>query len=117
MSSPCVQCTRFFFVSSTATTEIYTLSLHDALPSSGGSDIIPSEDNRNVLSMFVGDSAPQPPVPASSSEPFPPGDRKSTRLNSSHMSNSYAVFCLKKKNCSQEHRVPSFIQFAESPFQ
>ena len=41
--------------------------------SSGGSDIIPSEDNRNVLSMFVGDSAPQPPVPATSSEPFPPG--------------------------------------------
>jgi LCP family protein required for cell wall assembly len=41
--------------------------------SSGGSDIIPSEDNRNVLSMFVGDSAPQPPPPATSSEPFPPG--------------------------------------------
>jgi len=41
--------------------------------SSGGSDIIPSEDNRNVLAMFVGASAPQPPAPASSSDPFPPG--------------------------------------------
>jgi LCP family protein required for cell wall assembly len=41
--------------------------------SSGGSDIIPSEDNRNVLAMFLGASAPQPPAPASSSDPFPPG--------------------------------------------
>jgi LCP family protein required for cell wall assembly len=41
--------------------------------SSGGSDILPSEDNRNVLAMFEGKSAPQPPAPASSSEPFPPG--------------------------------------------
>lgn len=40
---------------------------------SGSSDIIPSEDNRNVLSMFSGRSAPQPPKPASSGEPYPPG--------------------------------------------
>ena len=50
-------------------------SLHCRLggTSSGGTDIIPSEDNRNVLSMFLGDSAPQPPAPANSSDPFPPG--------------------------------------------
>jgi LCP family protein required for cell wall assembly len=39
----------------------------------GGSEIIPSEDNRNVLAMFAGRSAPQPPPPASSSELYPPG--------------------------------------------
>jgi LCP family protein required for cell wall assembly len=41
--------------------------------SSGTSDIIPSEDNRNVLLMFLGKSAPQPPPPASTADPFPPG--------------------------------------------
>src|SRR5256885_8519731 len=78
----------FFFFNDTATTEIYTLSLHDALP----------------IWLFL---------------PFPPGnpdalaewilvgpmalceDRKSTRLNSSHLVISYAVFCLKKK---KQHR-------------
>src|SRR5256885_17071292 len=75
----------FFFFNDTATTEIYTLSLHDALPIS---------------------------CPSSSSTPFScltacqdgiafalrnGADRKSTRLNSSHLVISYAVFCLKKK--------------------
>src|SRR6266487_6014516 len=66
----------FFFFNDTATTEIYTLSLHDALPISRG---------------CCGET--QRP------RPMPPGrrDRKSTRLNSSHPSISYAVFCLKKK--------------------
>src|SRR5256885_14964445 len=71
-----------FFFNDTATTEIYTLSLHDALPISlqgvsystctSASNI----NQRRVLSL----------------------DRKSTRLNSSHLVISYAVFCLKKKN-------------------
>src|SRR6266436_8533537 len=67
----------FFFFNDTATTEIYTLSLHDALP------ISPR------LSYPYYDT--QKPVP-------PWRDRKSTRLNSSHGYISYAVFCLKKKN-------------------
>src|SRR5215471_20285895 len=68
----------FFFFNDTATTEIYTLSLHDALPIS-----------------------PLAPVPAPADidaiDHREWGDRKSTRLNSSHVEISYAVFCLKKK--------------------
>src|SRR5690349_21963047 len=73
---------RLFFTD-TATTEIYTLSLHDALPISRSRS-----------------SAPRwPPgtAPASTATRPPAGDRKSTRLNSSHVEISYAVFCLKKK--------------------
>src|SRR5438309_9963807 len=76
----------FFFFNDTATTEIYTLSLHDALP------------------ICRGHRARQPRAHARAREaavPEPVGrherDRKSTRLNSSHSSISYAVFCLKKK--------------------
>src|SRR5256885_7138950 len=77
----------FFFFNDTATTEIYTLSLHDALP------IL-------VLGMVMRVEWPNDP----SSATRPAGrddcnqDRKSTRLNSSHLVISYAVFCLKKKN-------------------
>src|SRR5215469_17161247 len=66
----------FFFFNDTATTEIYTLSLHDALP------ILPR--------------APCAGWP-SCCRTSPTTDRKSTRLNSSHVEISYAVFCLKKK--------------------
>src|SRR5438309_10751862 len=70
----------FFFFNDTATTEIYTLSLHDALPISCSS---PLHNGSVVLTGVM---------------PYhPAGDRKSTRLNSSHSSISYAVFCLKKK--------------------
>src|SRR2546429_3496746 len=76
----------FFFFNDTATTEIYTLSLHDALP---------------IFSMLV---AMAQPTLASANTVRPkysgglrPTDRKSTRLNSSHGYISYAVFCLKKK--------------------
>src|SRR5713101_8904538 len=75
-------CVFFFFFNDTATTEIYTLSLHDALPLWG---------SRQYALLWRG---PEPPAPSK------PPDRKSTRLNSSHMSNSYAVFCLKKKKQS-----------------
>src|SRR5438876_10824746 len=71
----------FFFFNDTATTEIYTLSLHDALPICSG-----QEGTRHVRNR-----------PAYMREPQESGDRKSTRLNSSHPSISYAVFCLKKK--------------------
>src|SRR2546429_7336497 len=82
----------FFFFNDTATTEIYTLSLHDALPisvlrtrlknSSAGKNTVP----------------PQTKGRSSNQE-----DRKSTRLNSSHGYISYAVFCLKKKKINHCH--------------
>src|SRR5580704_19061656 len=71
----------FFFFNDTATTEIYTLSLHDALP----------------ISWLVWPATC--PIPAATKPK--PRDRKSTRLNSSHPSISYAVFCLKKKKQKQ----------------
>src|SRR5438045_6030477 len=70
----------------TATTEIYTLSLHDALPISPDPRKIPDD-----AALFV---RRQPPVYFLDE---PAADRKSTRLNSSHLGISYAVFCLKKK--------------------
>src|SRR5476651_2833676 len=69
----------FFFFNDTATTEIYTLSLHDALP-------ICSASWAGRCSL---DFENQPRMRLR--------DRKSTRLNSSHANISYAVFCLKKK--------------------
>src|SRR5258708_26352158 len=76
----------FFFFNDTATTEIYTLSLHDALPISNPScreQVLWS--SKGVLPSTVLAYALRT-------------DRKSTRLNSSHQIISYAVFCLKKKN-------------------
>src|SRR5256886_5261520 len=73
----------FFFFNDTATTEIYTLSLHDALPISpagGSARCAPPCGSRALLQAIPGWE-----------------DRKSTRLNSSHSQISYAVFCLKKK--------------------
>ena len=120
----------FFFFNDTATTEIYTLSLHDALP------IYPSQQTKgyhNFIKNFVSEFDTEPPLLLFSCaychnytkvdgeglfnpiytkivEEFPLyskddiqliakrlKDRKSTRLNSSHVVISYAVFCLKKK--------------------
>src|SRR5260221_1438151 len=76
----------FFFFNDTATTEIYTLSLHDALPISISGFLLArlfgAQDHERA--RFAGKAA----------------DRKSTRLNSSHTVISYAVFCLKKKTCA-----------------
>src|SRR2546430_9114388 len=71
----------FFFFNDTATTEIYTLSLHDALPICGAD--------------FAGES--KCAQGGNRSRQRSATDRKSTRLNSSHSQISYAVFCLKKK--------------------
>src|SRR2546426_6856677 len=77
----------FFFFNDTATTEIYTLSLHDALP--------------------ISCRPPRRRARSSGARPRRPSggcarrDRKSTRLNSSHLVISYAVFCLKKKKNKQ----------------
>src|SRR3712207_8314535 len=96
-----------FFFNDTATTEIYTLSLHDALPISAGtwreyvrpgetlvpmppaSDLLPDGQRWQAAAMST--LEPTFRIPA---------DRKSTRLNSSHANISYAVFCLKKKKTS-----------------
>src|SRR2546426_2242286 len=82
----------FFFFNDTATTEIYTLSLHDALPifTSAESGAMAMGLERFVNHTLVGGHG------TGSSGPKV-GDRKSTRLNSSHLVISYAVFCLKKK--------------------
>src|SRR5256885_7329991 len=72
----------FFFFNDTATTEIYTLSLHDALP------ICPFAQTFQELNAGPGGSPWNDDLAR---------DRKSTRLNSSHLVISYAVFCLKKK--------------------
>src|SRR3712207_9439056 len=96
----------FFFFNDTATTEIYTLSLHDALP-----DLTKNRQGPDIGSQYrsvIFYHTPDQELSARSSieELEKPGrfrnrivteDRKSTRLNSSHANISYAVFCLKKK--------------------
>src|SRR5438105_15215970 len=87
----------FFFFNDTATTEIYTLSLHDALP------ILPivRESFPDVRLAIVGleDRA------AGGGQSYAERDRKSTRLNSSHEWISYAVFCLKKKKKKNKKKI------------
>src|SRR2546430_8797341 len=76
----------FFFFNDTATTEIYTLSLHDALP---------------ISFVRQPSCAPAAGRVKWSGRCASTRDRKSTRLNSSHSQISYAVFCLKKKQIVQ----------------
>src|SRR2546422_7805402 len=86
----------FFFFNDTATTEIYTLSLHDALP-------ISAVRGRRDQASGAGTGRPRRrgglrrDRHSDRSRGVRTGDRKSTRLNSSHGYISYAVFCLKKK--------------------
>src|SRR2546422_5160315 len=93
----------FFFFNDTATTEIYTLSLHDALPISRRGDWPRPVGRRDVVSPH-GQHARAAPLPRQGDDRARVArretagiDRKSTRLNSSHGYISYAVFCLKKK--------------------
>src|SRR2546429_3660646 len=92
----------FFFFNDTATTEIYTLSLHDALPILTA----PVSKSSSVAAWVRNWSTG--PLPTSISAPprdwSRRTDRKSTRLNSSHGYISYAVFCLKKKTRHTEER-------------
>src|SRR5258707_7393229 len=83
--------TFYFFFNDTATTEIYTLSLHDALPI--------YHHHMQILRLLdqVGRALHQ--------HGGVDADRKSTRLNSSHANISYAVFCLKKKNVRATVRI------------
>src|SRR5690349_23937349 len=83
-----------FFFNYTATTEIYTLSLHDALP------ILPRRAVRALALVTLREraaGAAQLIAVRGAAVPHRAVDRKSTRLNSSHVEISYAVFCLKKK--------------------
>src|SRR3712207_9211205 len=93
---------HFFFFNDTATTEIYTLSLHDALPISVNSlsssgQLRPPTHQTSLHKCPIGN-----PFDIKGPKTPPSGqDRKSTRLNSSHANISYAVFCLKKKKISR----------------
>src|SRR3712207_8899482 len=94
-----------FFFNDTATTEIYTLSLHDALP------ILDVQHRQAAPPLLfghpvvggVGGDAEHVGAPEREGAGGFGKDRKSTRLNSSHANISYAVFCLKKKNYSDTH--------------
>src|SRR2546422_10358704 len=95
----------FFFFNDTATTEIYTLSLHDALPILRESVRFAGHASRHEghvedvdIDTYVNGSVGRQ------------GDRKSTRLNSSHGYISYAVFCLKKKKKKKKKFRPIIIK-------
>src|SRR2546426_4223067 len=85
----------FFFFNDTATTEIYTLSLHDALPISHAQSESPRSGEPGGRGAGAGEPDQSPRQ--GSDHRWIRRDRKSTRLNSSHLVISYAVFCLKKK--------------------
>src|SRR5258707_2277959 len=93
----------FFFFNDTATTEIYTLSLHDALPilvvTCGLDEVGQDAGRRAGLAGRAGQRLAAQPFQdrALKLAEVQRLDRKSTRLNSSHANISYAVFCLKKK--------------------
>src|SRR2546428_7585602 len=93
----------FFFFNDTATTEIYTLSLHDALPIFANS--------RFRVELLTGSTPAlhKHTMLANIERGTTHLDRKSTRLNSSHDQISYAVFCLKKKNEYIHHIIYSII--------
>src|ERR671918_2065602 len=86
----------FFFFNDTATTEIYTLSLHDALPISSARTAGVAPARRTCRRVWL------------------PTDRKSTRLNSSHLVISYAVFCLKKKKKKHLIKVSMMLSVVEA---
>src|SRR5438132_9673306 len=87
----------FFFFNDTATTEIYTLSLHDALPIWPWLNQIASTSPSTAPSRSASSNTTNGDLP----------DRKSTRLNSSHTVISYAVFCLKKKKKKKRNEINS----------
>src|SRR2546430_6793980 len=103
----------FFFFNDTATTEIYTLSLHDALPilqfdfgyflmpGTQRSLTLPDAVYQRMHQVAAGGMVNLRLMAATS-----PRDRKSTRLNSSHSQISYAVFCLKKKKTHHRDALP-----------
>src|SRR5690554_7769454 len=93
-----------FFFNDPATTEIYTLSLHDALPISPARGAQQTEERASVNMEVRSNSGNVYPVTYTMANID--GDRKSTRLNSSHVRISYAVFCLKKKKKKTNQNKP-----------
>src|SRR5688572_32081531 len=98
MSLSSCLCSLSFFFNDTATTEIYTLSLHDALPIYRRRRAAWLQAKRGHVHR------PRHGMPVK--------DRKSTRLNSSHSQISYAVFCLKKKK--KAHKGTGCVDIAET---
>src|SRR3712207_7103789 len=102
MSQRRTECLYFFFFNDTATTEIYTLSLHDALPiyyclRALHEGTRPAEDHGRRRHLSPHDQGGRAALHRPRhQERHRREDRKSTRLNSSHANISYAVFCLKK---------------------
>src|SRR5437762_5390150 len=94
----------FSFFNDPATTEIYTLSLHDALPISDLQDA--TWKVRDVVTNNPKGLVLEPQTANDSTRPLGL-DRKSTRLNSSHRCISYAVFCLKKKK-KKKYKIPNY---------
>src|SRR3712207_6937260 len=100
-----------FFFNDTATTEIYTLSLHDALPIYERANYPGTEVRRfdktirfqTINAVKAGWMVKEKGVWHATPEGLAAKDRKSTRLNSSHANISYAVFCLKKKTTTLHH--------------
>src|SRR3712207_8137346 len=97
-----------FFFNDTATTEIYTLSLHDALPILCAA--LADAGLRDLGDPVVAEDVVVERAQVGWTVALPggehiPGDRKSTRLNSSHANISHAVFCLKQKT-----RLPCILQ-------
>src|SRR5256885_5447626 len=92
----------FFFFNDTATTEIYTLSLHDALPISWASRCATPPAGQPSSPGTPPQAGPRAPSQAVRASCPTAWDRESTRLNSSHPVNSYAVFCLKKKKIQEQ---------------
>src|SRR3712207_8568850 len=105
-----------FFFNDTATTEIYTLSLHDALPISKTTGSMPAIAWMSGWASPLSPSAGRPSgtngvrlAPRTNQAPATmTKDRKSTRLNSSHANISYAVFCLKKKRLNYSNAKISY---------
>src|SRR5438094_2873432 len=90
----------FFFYNDTAPTDIYTLSLHDALPISPRG---PRRRHHDGLGRHLAGAVRHTAGQMAT-------DRKSTRLNSSHRTISYAVFCLKKKKKKQKQTSTDALQ-------
>src|SRR3712207_8215787 len=100
----------YFFFNDTATTEIYTLSLHDALPILEGLSSSQRVDGPKARSAAGGHRAR---TGSRLGRHRAHEDRKSTRLNSSHANISYAVFCLKKNIHISDHKYRPFSRASE----